>query len=196
MTNDWVQHIGDDQLVYGMPKRMVGVSTQESLAKFKKAEAEYERSNQANKFDSKGDYYWTVHPKPKACEKCQAMGGKEYMEEPERPHPNCKCEIKKHPLRRPVRYINGYLTGHAWHRFTGGKRVEISFQGVSGFGAAGVHLYSNYGHSEQVSCPPHTSNQTSFVVEQSAPILWKITLKDVGNNTGINYTITYEDWDD
>lgn len=55
MTNDWVQHIGDDQLVYGMPKRMVGVSTQESLAKFKRAEAEYERKNQANKFDPKGD---------------------------------------------------------------------------------------------------------------------------------------------
>jgi hypothetical protein len=90
----------DSKLIYGTPKHMAGVSTQESLTKFKKAEAESERSGQGKYFDPKGDYYWTVYPKPNACEKCQAMAGKEYMEKPERPHPNCKCEIMKGPLRR------------------------------------------------------------------------------------------------
>lgn len=190
-----VQHIGDDQLVYGMPKRMVGVSTQESLAKLKKAEADYESNRDNPPKDPKGDYYWTVHPKPKACEKCKALEGKEFMEKPERPHPNCKCEIKKHPLRRAKRYINGYLSDHAWHLFTGGKQIDISFDGVSGGPLAGAHVQSNYGHSQQVACMPHSSNATTLTVDQTPPVPWRITLMAVGNNTGINYTITYEDWD-
>jgi hypothetical protein len=197
MTNDWVQHIGDDQLVYGMPKRMVGVSTQESLAKFKKVEAEYERNNRANKFDPKEDYYWTVHPKPKACEKCQALAGKEFMEEPERPHLNCKCEIKKHPLRRPKRYINGSLTGHAYETFTGGDHVGISFEGISGGLASGVHLSSNHGHSEQIACMPFSSNSTSLDAGQKPPVDWQIHMVAAGSdNVMINYTIAYEEWNE
>ncbi len=34
MAKRTARHIGDDQLVHGMPKRMVDVSTQESLAKY------------------------------------------------------------------------------------------------------------------------------------------------------------------
>jgi hypothetical protein len=188
MTNDWVQHIGDDQLVYGMPKRMVGVSTQESLAKF---------NNRANKFDPKEDYYWTVHPKPKACEKCQALAGKEFMEEPERPHLNCKCEIKKHPLRRPKRYINGSLTGHAYETFTGGDHVGISFEGISGGLASGVHLSSNHGHSEQIACMPFSSNSTSLDAGQKPPVDWQIHMVAAGSdNVMINYTIAYEEWNE
>lgn len=197
MKKDWVQYIGDDQLIGGMPKHMVGVSTQESLAKFKKAEAKNERSNQVNKFDPKGDYYWTVHPKFKACEKCQAMGGKEYMEEPERPHPNCKCEIKKHPLRRPKRYINGSLTGYANVTFTGGAYVEILFEGISGGITSGVHLTSNHGHSEQIACMPFSSNSTSLDASQTPPVDWSISLVAAGSdNVMINYTVEYEEWNE
>lgn len=195
MTNDWVQHIGDDQLVYGMPKRMVGVSTQESLAKFKKAEAEHKKSRQSKKFDPKGNYYWTVHPKPKACDTCKAMEGKEFMEEPERPHPNCKCEIKKHPLRRPKRYINGLLTGHEYVSFTGGDHVEISFEGISGGITSGVHLSSNHGHSEQIACMPFSSNSTSLDAGQKPPVDWQIHMIAAGSDiVMINYTIEYEVW--
>jgi len=197
MTKPWVQHLGDDQLVQGLPKRMVGVSTQESLANLKKAEAEYERKNQANEFDPKGDYSWTVHPKPKACEKCQAMAGKEFMVEPERPHPNCKCEIKKHPLRRPKRYINGSLTGHAREAFKGGKQVNISFEGISGGITSGLHLVSNQGHSEQIACMPFTSNSTTLIAAGDPPVNWSIQFVAAGSdNVMINYTIEYEEWNE
>lgn len=44
--------------------------------------------------------YWYVTPKPTACDKCLAMAGKLYSAEPERPHPNCKCEIVSRQLTR------------------------------------------------------------------------------------------------
>ncbi len=40
--------------------------------------------------------YWTVHPKSAACDKCQAMGSLKFAEKPERPHLNCKCEMRQH----------------------------------------------------------------------------------------------------
>lgn len=51
------QHIGDDQLVYGMPKHMSAVA------------------GRGNATDSSPTTYWRYNPKPKACEKCQAMNG-------------------------------------------------------------------------------------------------------------------------
>ena len=74
------QRIGADQLVYGMPKHMVGVSTKESLARFTKTQAEGERRKESPPKDPEGNFYWTVHPKPKACDKCKALEGKEFME--------------------------------------------------------------------------------------------------------------------
>ena len=117
------------------------------------------------------------------------------MEEPERPHPNCKCEIKKHPLRRPKRYINGSVTGHSRETFTGGKQVDISFEGISGGITSGVHLISNQGHSEQIACMPFTSNSTTLFAGQEPPVNWSIRLIAAGSdNVMINYTIVYEDW--
>ncbi|MBI9080090.1 MAG: hypothetical protein JEY79_10175 [Pseudodesulfovibrio sp.] len=122
---------------------MAGVFTQESLTKIKKAEAESERSGQGKYFDPKGDYDWTVHPKPNACEKCQSMAGKEYMEKPEWPHPNCKCEIMKHPLRKTKRYIKGSLSNHEWHMLKGGKHIHIKLKGVWGGVLTGVWIEVN-----------------------------------------------------
>jgi len=94
MTRRQSRHIGDDQLVYGLPKHMRGVSTKESLAEFMAGE------KAQGKVEEK--HYWTVHPKPKACEACQAMADEIYLEEPQRPHPNCKCEYKKHDIKDPT----------------------------------------------------------------------------------------------
>lgn len=79
------RHIGDAQLVHGMPKHMVGSVSTGNSSKSKSSGVEGESKS-----------YWTVHPKPAACDKCQAMGGIKFAEKPERPHPNCKCEMKKH----------------------------------------------------------------------------------------------------
>lgn len=39
------EHTGDEQLVYGMPKRMVGVSTAESLERYEKKSVEKQPSD-------------------------------------------------------------------------------------------------------------------------------------------------------
>ncbi|SKA94409.1 toxin 44 [Paucidesulfovibrio gracilis DSM 16080] len=72
MSGHWNQHIGDDQLVYGMPKHMSAVAGS---------------GNEAT--------YWRYHPKPQACDKCQAMKGLWFDENPGRVHPNCRCEIEE-----------------------------------------------------------------------------------------------------
>lgn len=86
MNEKLYQHIGDDQLVYGMPKHMVG-SVSLSSGKTKDETA-----------GNNSRTYWTVHPKSKACDKCQAMAGIKFSEKPERPHPNCKCEMREHKV--------------------------------------------------------------------------------------------------
>lgn len=191
------KRIGDDQLIGGLPKHMVGVFTQQSLEKFKKAETEAGKAGGNNPTDPKGNHYWTVHPKPGACDTCKAMEGKEFMEEPERPHPNCRCEIKKHPLRRPKRYINGSLTGYERETFVGGRQIELSFDGMSGGMTSGLHLISNHGHSEQIACMPFTSNSTVLTADVEPPVYWEIQMIAAGSdNVMINYTIAYEEWDD
>ena len=72
MNGHWNQHIGDDQLVYGIPKHMSAVAG-----------------------SGKEATYWRYHPKPQACDKCQAMKGLWFDENPEPVHPNCKCEIEE-----------------------------------------------------------------------------------------------------
>lgn len=192
MSEKQVRHIGDDQLVHGMPKRMVGVSTEENLANARKAQP----SREAKKFDHKGDYYWTVHPKQNACEKCQTMAGKEFMEEPERPHPNCKCEIKKHPLQKPKRHISGSLSTHEWSRFKGGKHVLLRLKGVWGGATTGVWLEVNGESEGNYACPPQASHTINLTSDEDAPVIWKIRLVGHGSdNIQVEYTIIYEDWD-
>lgn len=191
MSERTAQHIGDDQLVYGMPKRMVGISTSAGPTGIKKADADRREEH----VDPESNSYWTVHPATNACEKCKALAGKRFVEEPERPHPNCKCEIRKHPLRKPTRYISGSVEGFAIETFVGGRQVDISFEGVSGGLTSGVHLTSNQGHSEQIACMPSTSNSTTLTTDQTPPVDWRINLIAAGSdNVLIYYTITYDDW--
>lgn len=96
MGKHWNDHIGDDQLVGGMPKRMVGVSKQKNVAKSgKQGEFQDIKKDEV----SSGKLYpanqgqWQASPG--ACEKCRAFDGNYYSlgTEPERPHPNCKCKV-------------------------------------------------------------------------------------------------------
>ncbi|WP_285907427.1 polymorphic toxin type 44 domain-containing protein [Pseudodesulfovibrio pelocollis] len=76
MSEKWVQHLGDDQLVGGMPKHMVGVAGGKST-------------------EGGPQTYWRYKPKPQACGKCQAMKDVWFKEKPGPVHPNCKCEIEE-----------------------------------------------------------------------------------------------------
>lgn len=182
MKREGTRHIGDDQLVHGLPKHMVAVATNEP-------------PQRGRRRDPRGDHYWTVHPKPGACPRCQDMAGKEYSIEPERPHPSCKCEIKKHPLRRQKKYINGAITGHEYLDLVGGYHVKIDFHGKSGGLTSGIHLVSNQGHSMQIACPPLTSNSVVLAARDQPPVPWMIHMVAAGSdNVLIYYTVTFDDW--
>lgn len=80
MSEKFYQHTGDNQLIYGMPKHM---SSSVSLSS----------GNSTTEGEMKS--YWRYHPKPQACDKCQAMKGLWFEEDPGPVHPNCKCEIEE-----------------------------------------------------------------------------------------------------
>ncbi|BDQ34565.1 DUF2778 domain-containing protein [Pseudodesulfovibrio portus] len=93
MAQNESKRTGEDQLVHGLPKHMSATATGENLDQYmagQKAQGKVE-----------GEFYWTAHPKPGACERCLDMAKETYPEEPKRPHPNCKCVYKKHDIKDP-----------------------------------------------------------------------------------------------
>lgn len=95
-----------------------------------------------------GRYYWTVHPKDNACDKCQAMAGQVYETKPDRPHPNCKCEIRKHENKRAKKIIMGRLDGYrdgATHSFRAKGDVTIKVDKMSGALLGAISIIPNYG---------------------------------------------------
>jgi len=99
MGKHWNEHIGDDQLICGMPKHMSSVGAKKQGF----GSIPGDPPNKTSKIT-----YWTVHPKADACEKCKAMEGIKFNKKPDRPHPNCKCEIREHE-RLPQKRSFGVL---------------------------------------------------------------------------------------
>jgi len=181
------QHIGDDQRVYGMPKHMVGVSISESL---KKMEARQSGNYGGTASDSQRSY-WTVHPKPKACDKCKAMEGLRYLEEPQRPHPNCKCEIRQHSM--PVVSKTGTLQGHgsrATEKFEAGQKITMEIKNLGPFGAgARIHVDGSVWEATGMLAPG-MSKSFEFTKFGEIPMTWEVTLSyDGGDNSTMQYFI-------
>ncbi len=106
MPKQWKQHIGDDQLVSGLPKHTSAQATGEPVP----GDPPYRPKPDAE--DTPKKVFWVVYLTEKVCEKCKAIEGIRCDKKPERPLPNCKCEIKKHEYKPGKRYINGLLTDH------------------------------------------------------------------------------------
>jgi len=184
-----VQHIGDDQLVYGLPKHMVGSPSQKN--------AKRENSPGSRDSPDKPDtqVFWTVHPKNKACDACKAMEGIKFAEEPERPHPNCKCEIRRHEHTPGKRRLGGFIKGYdgnAVEQFFGLGLVRVTIRHVTGALGSGVHVYSNLDGVRQ----GHTLGKEvvfTFGALTDTPILWNIHIVQKGaDNTLVKYEIEYE----
>jgi hypothetical protein len=118
----FVQHIGDDQLIHGLPKRMyaeVALSAKprtQGTRQGNPASGEAPRQRQgmgslietikefftwaedpgSGQATDSGATFWMFHPKQGACKKCQALEGIYFEKKPDRPHPNCKCELKEY----------------------------------------------------------------------------------------------------
>lgn len=90
MDGNGNRHIGDDQLVYGLPKHMVAVA---------------ENGNTT---------YWKIVPSKSACATCRSLRGMRFERNPVPVHPNCACDVRRVPApeRQPGVKAFGRLQGH------------------------------------------------------------------------------------
>lgn len=123
------------------------------------------------------------------------MEGIKFKEEPERPHPNCKCEIRKNEATPEKRYFSGLLSGYednAVYQFRGLDTVVVAVTHVTGALASGVQIFSNRDGSRQ----SHTlggSVSFEFYTATDVPVLWSIHLIQKGaDNTMVRYDVEYE----
>lgn len=188
MSKHWNQHTGDDQLVYGLPKHMVGISTNQSLKK---------QEDDSNKKPGKVTI-WTVHPKAKACEKCKAMEGIKYTEKPERPHPNCKCDIRKHEYTPGKKRISGILEGGfgsgTVEIFSGRSYVDVTVTNIGESQLPGVFIKTNHAGSQQAHLfGTGSSHSFSFNIFTDAMLNWSVMLEIKGaSHAVLEYVIEYE----
>ena len=108
MGDNRVQHIGDDQLIYGLPKHMEGVA------------------------NTGANEYLEIVPSKNACRTCKTMGGKRFDRKPVPIHPNCTCEARRvgPPEWQPGVIDYGSLQGDGdryFKSFLAGQKITITF---------------------------------------------------------------------
>lgn len=187
MAKNATRRIGDDQLVYGMPKRMSAVAAGSSPGD-PPYNPKPEKSEKVT--------IWTVHPRPKACEICKKMEGIKFKEEPERPHPNCNCEIKKHEYKPGKRYISGTLLSYgdtAVRQFFGLGYVDVRVSSRVGALLPGVKVHSNFTGWKQSLVPPGATISFDLNTLTDTQVFWSIKLiSDAADNSPLYYEIEYE----
>ncbi len=117
MSNDGIQHIGDDQLVFGLPKHMEAVA---------------------------GDgenTYWEIVPGKDACATCRSLRGMRFERNPVPVHPNCACEVIRvpPPERQPGTVAFGRLQGYEDYnteQFQAGQIISVTITNLGPFQAA------------------------------------------------------------
>ena len=90
--------------------------------------------------------FWTLHPEIQACDKCQAMEGIKFKKKPERPHPNCKCVIRKNEYRSGKYQIAGFIEGFgdsATQVFAGLGCIKVRVANMGRTQMSGVRIYAN-----------------------------------------------------
>jgi hypothetical protein len=193
MKEQWMQHIGDDQIVNGMQKHMVGVAANKEQKKSGSVPGDPPYRTRPKEPGT--GTFWTVHPKDKACDKCKAMAGIKFEEEPERPHPNCKCEIRKHGQGRRTYYIDGHIQGYegsAVKLFHGLGHVKVTIHHITGALGSGVHVFSNNDGERR----GHTLGKEivfTFNILTDSDVFWRIHIVQKGAaNTMVRFRIEYE----
>lgn len=156
--------------------------------------AEHERRKELHKAS------WTVHPKPSACEKCQAMKGIRFQEQPQRPHPNCKCEIRRAAATvkdgkdtDAVVIKRGRLEGfeaHADLYFDGGQVITLAIKNM-GAHLAGVHIIVDETREASTGLlRPGGSDTFRFDKFGELPVPWHVRMIVLGgDNTWFSYEI-------
>ena len=165
MSGEWLQHIGDDQLIHGLPKHMAGVAGAET----------------------KG--WWRYVPKATACDKCQAMKGLWFPEKPGPVHPNCQCEIRQEPI--PKVNISGTLEGvedTATEKFGAGQKITVTIKNFGPF-LAGARIWVDRSEWKVTQLLlPGQSEIFTFTKFGELPVPWEVFLIYAGDD---NSTLQY-----
>jgi len=165
MSEHSTQHIGDDQLIHGLPKHMAAVAS------------------------GSGDAYWEIVPGKNACFTCQAMRGRRFATNPGPVHPNCTCEIRR-VVKQSVS-IDNMLQGNndrKTERFGAGQKITVRIFNLGPF-FAGVKIWLD--QMEWYTTPylrPGSSFDFVFTKFGEPPVTWELSLIYLG---GDNSTIMY-----
>lgn len=174
-----------------MPKSHQAMTTKEFVSKevFKSHD-----SSGADTRTRKNDLqteYWKVIPNIGACEVCQAMGEGVHWEKPERPHPNCKCEIKPDSINvgKFGRLQGLYDTGS--ETFTAGQSINVFVKNM-GPSLGGVYITVD---GAQPKCTGHmlpgSSKTFNFAKFGEIPLTWKVEfMTAAADNCVFTYNIT------
>ena len=167
------QHIGEDQLVHGLPKHMAAVA------------------NDAQ------NTYWEIVPSKNACATCKTMGGMRFDHNPGPVHPHCTCEIRRvsqQTRKRQVKAVaDGTLQGYGDNEteiFEAGQKISVEIQNLGPF-AAGVWLRVDGGEERTTGHMwPGQVLTLEFSKFRELPVPWVVFLMYIGgDNSTIKYSI-------
>lgn len=170
MGDNRVQHIGDDQLVYGLPKHMEAIAGDGENA------------------------YWEIVPSKDACATCKTMGGMRFDHNPGPVHPHCTCEIRRaaRPERQPSVVAFGRLQGYedtAFERFAAGQKITLTFWNLGPL-PAGVGMRIDQAELQSTGyLVPGLPKSLSFSKFGEIPLSWDVFLIVQGPDGS---TIQYE----
>lgn len=135
--------------------------------------------------------YWKVIPNEGACEKCQAMGQGVHWEKPERPHPNCKCDIKPGSITVGIfNRLEGWRDT-ASESFPAGQSISVIIRNL-GPSIGGVWVTVD---GSLTRCTGHmlpgSSKTLQFNKFGEIPLTWNVEfLSDAADNCSFTYNIT------
>lgn len=174
MGDNGVQHIGDDQLIYGLPKHMAGVA------------------------ENGDNTYWEIVPGKNACGTCKLMGGMRFARKPGPNHPNCACEMRRvappERQRQPRAMAVGTLQGYGDNeieRFEAGQIITVEIRNLGPF-VAGVLLRVD-GEEERTTGHLWPGQVLTFEFSKfrEPPVSWVVFLMCIGgDNSTIRYIIS------
>jgi len=166
-----LQHIGDDQLIDGLPKHMEAVA-----------------GNGENT-------YWEIVPGKNACATCRSLRGMRFERNPVPVHPNCVCEVIRvpPPERQPGVVAFGFLQGYEaqeTERFEAGQKITVEIRNLGPF-LAGVRMQVD---RDEWRATPHLSPGMSesfeFTKFGDTPMTWEVFLLSVAaDNSSLQYII-------
>lgn len=158
MSENWNQHIGDDQLIYGLPKHMEAVAGQDKNA------------------------YWEIVPNANACATCRSMRGLQFPKYPGPVHPNCNCEIVQvaPPERQKGVVDYGFLQGDDdtfSSSYLAGQKLTITFQNLGPFWAGAEVQIDGMVNQSTGKLTPGLPKALEFTKFGDTPMTWQVFLR-------------------